>query len=976
MKMFQSLIDSPKRDSLLIMVPTWYPLMPPLGLSYVASYLRFKGYNPQLYDFNAKLYNSVTDEDRKLWDISIISSLPFQEIVKIIKDRFSKQIDELVEVISQRPEPIIGFSVTYLSVQIAAYIAEKIKEKQKNKLIVFGGPGCFWEYDRVTIKPSIVDIFVIGEGEIPFYEVVDNFYKGIDVRKVSGTVFYRNGKMLGNPYQRPVLNLDEIPFPTFQDLDLLDYNFGKKESRTLPILMSRGCISKCTFCVDHIMCNPFRMRTPESVINEIQYHINVTGVNNFSFNDLMCNGDLKKLEGFCTLLKEKNISIKWGSYAMVKGDMSLELFKKIKDSGCTILCYGIESGSDRILKTMGKLYNVSDAERVLRLTHEAGIKSTLNIIIGYPQEGRREFRETLAFLKRNKNYIDGIINVSTLFINPTAKIGCKPWEFNLYFPKHPNSFRALMWKKIFLPKYYKLFGASVSVLNLQGIDISNFVDNRGNIRSQRIRRLTKALRFINRLGLFKDEPIVNVYATENKTLKKAIQEVKNRCSISSRDILTKCSYLGFSTIAYKDKIITQGPGLNVAFRFAEDWYDTSRYFWDISKPKANVLKVSIFMKDVGTKQVWLLKFYKNRLLWKISGDWEKSNIIPDEIKIGLQLETNYKYWFSESYGGEFPPLNENWRSLEFKDVKRATIFAANNDSFCDISVEKIKSSKPFFLRFENSPKEYSFRFLAFRGSDFKKNKNKTFNISTAIDFKNVKSKIIENIRENKLPKEIKDFYPASRWPVHTLDVDKMLFKHNNVLGLQLQKGVRLFFGNKELTSAGVGAVSLRTNSDIFSTEEASWSIVDRGKNIRCNISWKNISIKIRWSMKIKNNNVLWSLKISPLNKLKLKEVKLTIPLQADYVNWSASNIRGYLMNPDIECRRPVSLEKYNVKRLFLSTQNSGLPELECLKSDIGFFELTPQTKAKDIILLSAVISERDILKKRSLELKFVLRFKR
>ena len=935
--MFGNLIEASHHDAVLVMVPTWYPWMPPMGLAYVAAYLRHRGYHPLVYDFNAKLYNSASEEGKKFWDISTISEFPLPEVVKNLNEIFSEEINKLAEILSQRPESIIGFSTNFLSIHIAGSIAQKIKDKNPRKLIVFGGPGCFWEYDRAAVSSGGVDVFVIGEGELPFYEVVDNYHKGFDLSDIKGLVICKDGNLKDNTPANPILDLDKIPFPTFKDLDLDDYGFGKKQSRTLPIGVSRGCISKCTFCIDHMMCKPFRMRNPENVVKEIEYHISVNNVGNFSFNDLLCNGDLRKLEKLCGLIIEKNLKIQWGSYAIARGDMSIALLKKMKQAGCTTICYGIESGSDKILKIMSKLYNSSDAERTLRLTYKAGMKATFNIIVGYPGEGRREFKETLNFVKKNRKYTNSIINVSTLFINPTSQLGTNPGKFNLYFPKHPTAFKALALKKLFIPHYYKIFGVNKPVLELQGIDISNFVDNRGNTKPERLRRLVKTLKIIQKLNLTKDDPIVNVYPTKSKRVKNAIQNIKERWTINSGDVSLKCNYLGFAVISYKNRIITSGPGLNAAFRIRDEWRDTSCYLWDIKKSKPNVLKVFIVMNDVKIRQAWTLKFNKSGLFWKINGFFEEKNNLPCEIKLGLQLSTMYKYWLSHRYRGEFPELGEEWRSLEFKNSGEVSAFAGKDkeNDICDIIVNKVKSSEHFSLQLENSFKRYDFRFLAFKNLNFKiYNKNK-FNISLFVKFKKKGNDIAE-----QLSPAAGDFYPPEKWSSNDLRIDKLYVKKSNGFSLKVQRDIKLYYKEKELTSLYGGNVSLRINGETFDTTDADWEISDRGRFIRCKIMWNDLSLILFWDMRLDENIMSWNFKINTQKKLKLDRIQFGIVLNNDYVNWQAGMFRGMLTQISADKKLLIPLRKLKDDKIYIESLNGYLPSVACSKPKRrGFFQI-------------------------------------
>ncbi|MDP8234009.1 MAG: radical SAM protein [Candidatus Saelkia tenebricola] len=926
--MFNNLIEADSHDTVLVMIPTWYPWIPPMGLAYVESYLNHKGYNSLVYDFNAKLYNSACEEGKKFWDISTISALPLSEVVRNISEKFSEEIDRLAGILTERPESIIGFSVNLLSIHIASSIAQKIKSKNAKKLIVFGGPGCFWSYDRDVVPLGVVDVFVVGEGELPFYEVVDNFYKGLDSSNIKGIVIYKDGKLKDNTPANPVLDLDEIPYPTFEDFDLDDYGQGEQQA-TLPIGVSRGCISKCTFCVDHVMCNPFRMRSPEHVIKEMEYHISVNGINNFSFNDLLCNGHLGKLEKLCDLIIKRGLKIKWGSYAVARGDMHLRLLNKMKQAGCETICYGIESGSDKILKIMSKIYNSSDAEKVLRLTHKAGIKATFNIIIGYPGESKKEFKETLDFVKRNKKYITSIINVSTLFINPTASLGTNPEKFNIYFPKHPSAFRMVTLKKLFIPRYYKIFGVNKPVLELQGIDFSNFVDSNGNTKPERLKRLIKVLKLIHRLDLVKYDPIINVYPTENKSVKKAIKNLKERCSLTFKEVSLKCDFLGFAAIYHKNRIISSGSGLNVAFRIGEEWYDTSCYSWDIKKIRSNVLKVSIAMDDIGIKQMWTFKFNKLGLFWKINGFFKEKDNSPDEIKLGLHASTLYKYWLSHHYEGEFPELNnEEWRCLQFKHIKEVSVLV-DKDEDADVGkivVNKIKSSEPFSLRLENPLKQYNFRFLAFQNLRSKLYRKNNFNVDLFIKFektigntKLLKKYFIDNIKSERLyvARKNKEFY------------------------IKVQRDdVKLYYKENELTSSYGGNVFFRINGEIFDTTNAKRDVLVKSKFIQYKVEWDNTPLILLWGMCLNENKMFWNFEITSQKKLKLEEIRFGIFLNKDYVNWYAGAFRGILHTMPENEGLLIPLRKFIGNKICIEPVNKHLPSVTYFKpKKVGFFQV-------------------------------------
>ncbi|MDP8217046.1 MAG: radical SAM protein [Candidatus Kaelpia imicola] len=936
-KMFQPLIDGAKSDLLLLMIHTWYPWMPPLGISYISNYMESKGYKALLFDFNAKLYNNTSGEKKRFWDISTISSLPLQDIVALLINSFSKEIDELIDIVLKRPEPIIGFSTNYLSIHVVNHIAKIIKSRNSDKLLIAGGPGCFWDHDRSVVEPGAIDIFVLGEGERPLYNIVESFYKGSSLENIPGTIFIKDKKEIDNRPADPIFDLNSIPYPDFKNLDLDDYGFGEKQTRTLPLLASRGCISKCTFCIDHFMCTPFRMREPRNIVDEIKFHIKENGVKNFSFNDLLCNGDLKRLREFAELIKEESLNIQWGSYAVARGDMDLELLKSLKDAGCVSLCYGIESGSDKILKVMSKIYTASDAERVLRLTKEAGIKATFNIIIGYPGEGRREFKQTLRFVKRNRAYTESIINVSTLFINPTAALGVEPEKFNIYFPRHPRSFKFISLKKALIPKYYSLFGISSAVKDTKGVDISEFVDKNGNTKPVRLKRLVKTLYFLQRLGLFRNEPIINVYATRNRKVKKAIEYIGSRQSLTSGDLSVKCNREGFVRIFLKHKCITAGPGLNIAFWIKDNWYDTSRYIWEIKKIGLNRIEILINMDDIAIEHKWLLELKPEGLYWHINVCFRAKNYTVNETKIGLQLSEFYKHWYSKSYQGEFPVLDDKWKSLDLEDVQ--SIWAmTEGGSPLGVEMSKIKSSIPLSLRMESSYAKYGFRFLAFRNKIIRPYNNNKLNIKLFFGFREIPKSYLK-IKEEKRALEKKEFQIVGAGDELNERREPLYVKRFRFLDLSINKGIKLYYKQREITSGCGAIITCHHNGRIFDSRDAIWSLIG-GKNYDIfDLYWENICFQIEWGIRVKRNNILWSFRVNSLEKIELKELKFGLFLNKKYDSWSLGPFRGGLPDSVKDRWDYLPLTKSNDNKILLSSSQNNLPALSFSKSKLGFFQI-------------------------------------
>ena len=119
------------------------------------------------------------------------------------------------------------------------------------------------------------------------------------------------------------------------------------------------------------------------------------------------NNDLVNIDNLCQALAREKINIHWTSFADVS-NMSGHLLETLRHSGCYQLCWGIESGSDRILKKMGKKYSVEQAEKTLKMSAALGIRNRVNIMTGFPQEEEPDYLNTLAFIKRNIGIIEAV----------------------------------------------------------------------------------------------------------------------------------------------------------------------------------------------------------------------------------------------------------------------------------------------------------------------------------------------------------------------------------------------------------------------------------------------------------------------------------------------------------------------------------------------------------------------------------------
>jgi hypothetical protein len=438
--------SSDRLDIVLLMMPPWGTSMPPLGLATLVGQVRAAGLRVGAEDLNARLY-AEAPELRDYWLFSETNARDPFEIGRAIMDGAGEFMRAACERLLEQDPRAVGFSVNSVNVVPSLAMAGMIKERAPETVIILGGHGLIEDRVREAVAASPVDVVVEGEGDLVLPELVAALRGGgwrrwwarlrrrrflpVGGLKRARSVERVDGRLLVAAVSPR--DLDALADPAFDLLDLGLYGRGESQP-AMPMLLSRGCISKCTFCSDHVLQPRFRWRSAERVVAEMERLHREYGRTRFSFNDLEINGNVAQLRRICELLIEKKLPVTWSGYAISHAAITQELLELMRRAGCTSICYGIESGSPAVLKAMGKIFSVEHAERALRLTTRAGLHCALNIIVGFPGEGEREFRETLEFVRRMAPYYDEITSVSSCSINDGAPLLCRREEFGLEFP--------------------------------------------------------------------------------------------------------------------------------------------------------------------------------------------------------------------------------------------------------------------------------------------------------------------------------------------------------------------------------------------------------------------------------------------------------------------------------------------------------------------------------------------------------------
>jgi anaerobic magnesium-protoporphyrin IX monomethyl ester cyclase len=409
----------------LVMCPIWSIDEPPMATAYLSGQLKSKGYNVFCHDLGLELYNGLDDEDKKKLAQMYLGEDWYNNF-NYWKCRFSLDswVDKWAREILSREPHIVGFTIYDATCQISLLLAAAIKAYSSATIIVFGGPSCT-DDDQLILRVPI-DFIVYGEGEDTITDLVERIQNGKNWDDCPGIVYRRNGDIVRTKPRGLISNINTIPFPDFEDFEL-----GSYKTRVLPMLTSRGCPNKCSFCSESPRWIRYRFRVAENIVMEMERNAVGYDIRHFDMVDSLINGNLTEFERMCDLLIEKNLDVTWAGKARVHSRMDITFLKKAYAAGCRMMLFGIESASQRVLDHMGKNVKVEDIGNVILNCYEAGIKVGAFFVIGYVSEMDEDFQMTIDFVKRYHKYIDTIFPGSSLYILKGSPLHEDPEKYGL-----------------------------------------------------------------------------------------------------------------------------------------------------------------------------------------------------------------------------------------------------------------------------------------------------------------------------------------------------------------------------------------------------------------------------------------------------------------------------------------------------------------------------------------------------------------
>jgi radical SAM superfamily enzyme YgiQ (UPF0313 family) len=497
----------------------------PIGLAYLAASLQKYGYEVEILDCQIGKKRSIP----------IPSELSYLQDFYPFNDRspfklysgyyhFGMSWDEIRRRIVDSKADVFGISSNFTPYHGEALeIARIIKEWDRKKIVVMGGAHVSCDPDGV-IKSPLVDYVILGEGEIRFPLLLNQIEskKIGKIEEIDGLGYRLNGEIRVNPLQSFIQDLDSLPHPARELLDLDRYKMRKK--RSTMIITSRGCPHGCAYCSTHlVMGASFRTRSPEAILQEMVECRKQYGIQIFDIEDDNFTFDQERAKRLMALIIEtfgeqvlELTAMNGVSFASLDG----ELLKLMKRAGFHTVNLSFVSTDPSTKKRMGRPVAETDFDDILEETEKVSLNVIAYAILGMPGQTIEEMVDTLIYLMGKRV----LIGPSVYYPTPGTNLFKKCKEVGI-LPSHSSQ-----WRSSALPIETKEFNCLDIVTLLRLARTINFMKRKIDKRE-----LNEGITWKELSQIMKDKAKVKA-ETENKV--KVEDEVKFYSTCNKSELIT------------------------------------------------------------------------------------------------------------------------------------------------------------------------------------------------------------------------------------------------------------------------------------------------------------------------------------------------------------------------------------------------------------------------------------------------------
>jgi len=344
---------------------------PPLGVLSLAAVLEEKGIPHQLFDLNRLCCEWICHErpggKRGFFPVAV------RALQSVRAD-------------------VYGFGTISSSYPLTVRLAREVKRAHPDAAIVLGGPQAS-AVDVETLEAfPFVDAVVRGEAEETLPELLAALGCADSLAGVAGITFRRNGNVV-RTQDGPVLpDLDRLPMPAYHLWP------GIEKRHTIPLEVGRGCPFACTFCsTSQFFRRRFRLKTPARVIEQMRALRQTYGTTSFHFVHDTFTAVRAQVVEFCHALLGGGCEFEWTCSARTDG-VDEELLALMASAGCRGFFFGIESGSARMQRAIGKRLDLDHASAAIRCAANHRMRATISLITGFPGETSDDLRGSVGFI--------------------------------------------------------------------------------------------------------------------------------------------------------------------------------------------------------------------------------------------------------------------------------------------------------------------------------------------------------------------------------------------------------------------------------------------------------------------------------------------------------------------------------------------------------------------------------------------------
>ena len=338
----------------------------PLGLAYIAAVLKNSGHNVEVFDFDLEQRDT---------------------------ERFRKRL-------MNNDIELVGLTTTTPTFNNALSLA-RLAKSISNAYVVLGGIHVTMLPEESIIHRE-VDFIVRGEGEKTILELVKALEAGSDLSMIDGLIYKRDGKVKINSPRKEIDDLDTIPFPARELFQNNKYTYPDSlYKRASPMMTSRGCFGKCTYCLTPIASgNRCRFRSAKNIVDEIQHLKEDCGIKEIHFWDDNFIGSRSRVFEVRDELKKRRIKLKYACPNGIRADfINKEVLVALKDMGVYSTAIGVESGSQEILNSVNKSIRLDKIREAFNMLKEIKIETWAFFMFGLPDENSQTLQKTIDFAK-------------------------------------------------------------------------------------------------------------------------------------------------------------------------------------------------------------------------------------------------------------------------------------------------------------------------------------------------------------------------------------------------------------------------------------------------------------------------------------------------------------------------------------------------------------------------------------------------